>query len=81
MPRYYLIGDPQTGTVIKRAHDWPMPSELGIGIRVSKRVWKAYRAGDRIGPTDIDEPHRSRWLKARQSRSVIWHQQRRKGTR
>jgi len=56
---YYLIGDPQTGRVIG-----PL-QEPGVAIKVSKSVWKAYKAGDRFLLTDIDEPHRSRWLKER----------------
>lgn len=57
MPNYYLIGDPRTGRVLRRAHTGPTLNEPGIGLKVSKDVWNLYRKGDEIMSRDLPAPN------------------------
>lgn len=68
--RYFLIADPVTGVIVRRAHEPAGVRELGLrSLVVDKREWAQYRAGDMVQSVDIVDPwQREAWLGERSRR-------------
>ena len=68
-PRYFLIADPGTGLVLRRAH---APSFRDVGteqLEVTKAVWKTYKAGDLVQIGDLSGWDLEKWVRSVNARA------------
>lgn len=69
---YYLIADPHTGKVVRRAHEQANVSEMHLmSLIVDKQAWKTYGRHDIVQAADLDDDTRARWIAALASHTFM----------